>query len=106
VKGRGWRRWLAAGPGLCFLGFLGGFGALMAATDMQVLFRGPTVALLWILALPLSGAALLGAQLALFAPGPVGERRWWRAIAVANLFLGALFLLWLDYWNLLGYRLG
>lgn len=103
--GSGWHRLVGALPGLTFLGFLLGFGLMLAFTDVQAFFRGPTVTLLILLVLPIvGGVALLAQALGLVAGQP--RALWRRGVVLVNLASGGSFLAWLEYWNLLGYRLG
>ncbi|MEZ5560542.1 MAG: serine hydrolase domain-containing protein [Pseudomonadales bacterium] len=83
--------------------FFAAMGALLAVTDPQVLFKGAPPLMLALLALPLAAAAILLVQLwRLRRTAPVRAK----VLALANLAAGAAVLLWLDYWNLFGYRLG
>ena len=99
-------RWLTALPALCLLGFLLGLGALLAGVDVQSLFHGPPPALLVLLALPLVAAAALAVRCVALAMG--WPRLAWRGRLAALLDLAVVvaFLAWLNYWQLLGYRLG
>ncbi len=99
-------RWLSALPAACLLGFLIGFGVLLARVDTQSLFHGAPASLLVLVDLPLVAAAAMVAQAVALV------WRWsrlaggGRLLELSNLALGVAFLAWLNYWQLLGYRLG
>ncbi len=81
------------------LGFFCGFAAVMWLVDVQQLFLGPPPILLLLLALPVIATAAFLWQLVDMARRPA----WLDAIGIAA---GTVLLVWLNYWNLLGWRLG
>ncbi len=91
------------------LSFLASFGVYVATLDPQEMFFGPNLALHIILGLPVI-AMLIDLILALKPFGLVGERGAQGAsrylIATLYLAIAGAFALWLNYWNLLGWRYG
>lgn len=100
----------AAGPGwglltnAALLGFVLGLVAVFGLTDPQDFFKGPTPALLALLALPVLAAGGVVLQIWHLRDGSAGLLGRWPVLI--NVTVALLFLLWLDYWNLFGYRFG
>ncbi len=102
ARASGVQRLAALAAAVAFLGFLAGFAAIAAVTDVQRFFFGPTVLLQLVLALPLLGAAALLVQVSALTGGYRDLEPTARAAVVISLLVGASFLAWLWYWNLLG----
>ena len=84
--------------------FIVGLMAVLGLTDPQDFFKGPTHTLLALLALPLLAAGGVVLQIWHLREGVAGLLGRWPLLV--NVTVALLFLLWLDYWNLFGYRLG
>lgn len=89
--------------GTMLLAFIGGFGLVLGTTDVQVLFSGPTTAMIILLALPLVSCALLPIYLVTGARGISARGPAANILYAVMVITCALFLGWLYYWNLLGY---
>ncbi len=81
------------------LGFFCGFAAVMWLVDVQLLFLGPPAVLLALLALPIIAIGALLWQ-------AVGVVRRPNVADAVGVLASAPVLIWLNYWNLLGWRLG
>jgi CubicO group peptidase (beta-lactamase class C family) len=92
-------------PGLTVLGhgtlliFLVGLGLLFWLIDLQQLFYGAPKLLLSLLVLPLIAAGA-------FAVQSVRLMRHFSSTSLLGVIAGVTLLIWLGYWNLLGFHLG
>jgi CubicO group peptidase (beta-lactamase class C family) len=102
-----WARWVLAAAGVLLIGFLLGIVISVAGGIEELIFGYPT-AFYVALALPL--LALLPTALAIYYAVQLWRTRAWtlgaRVHYSAALVSVLLFFLVLNYWNLIGYRLG
>ena len=91
-----WRALLVNGA---LILFFVGIGLLFWRTDLQRFFQGPPPALLALLLLPMAALAGLPVQLARIKQPSAPSR-------ILSIAAAGILLVWLWYWNLLGYWLG